>query len=205
MLAWEYPPKRIGNVSDHVYALSHEMVKRGHEVEALTENDAKTGVEDTSGVHVHRVPNQVKSHPMSSILTFAMTASVSMEQEAADVVYYYRHVGKEIDFVHAHEWLTVPVAISLKHAFKLPFVLTLHSIEGHRCHDAFGPMSIAISEIERMGINEATRVIASTEWMKNEILRYYGGEHGHKVDVAWPVGENWVQGIIDVYEKALTA
>ncbi len=204
MLTWEYPPKRLGNISDHVQTLSHELVKRGHEVEVLTEDDVKTGVEDISGVHVHRVSNQVKVHPMASILTFTMTASVSMEREASDVIYYYRHVGKKIDFIHAHEWLTVPMAISLKHAFKLPFILTLHSVEGHRCHDAFGPISIAISEIERMGINEATRVIANTEWMKNEILRYYGEEHGNKVDVAWPIAEDWVQGVINVYNEVLS-
>ncbi len=203
ILTWEYPPKRLGNVSDHVCTLAHELVKRGHEVEVVTVDDWQPGFWDVSGVHVHKVANPVKTHPMASMLTSDMTASTQIEREASDVIYFLRQNGKNIDVIHAHEWLTVSPAIILKHAFKIPFVLTLHSIEGHRCHDNFGPKSIAIKEIEDRGIWESARVIANTEWLKNEILRYHGGGHGHKIDVVWPIGDGWVDGVVSVYRRAL--
>lgn len=203
ILTWEYPPKRLGNISDHVATLAHELVKRGHDVELVMVDDWRPGFEDICGVHVHRVTNPVKTHPMASVLTYAMTASTQMEVEASNIIYFYRQNQKRIHIIHAHEWLTVPSAISLKHAFNIPFVVTFHSIEGHRCHNNFGPTSIAIREIEDMGIWESARVIANTEWLKNEILRYYGGGHAGKIDVVWPIGDGWVDKIVSVYKKVV--
>lgn len=205
ILTWEYPPKRIGEMSDHVYTLSQELVKRGHEVEVLAEDDLKSGFEDMAGVKVYRVANPVKTHPMGNILTSAMTASVRMEQEAADIIYDHRQIESKIDLIHAHEWLTVPTTISLKHAFGLQFVLTLHSLEGHRCGDAFGPLSIAIKEIEEMGVQESARVIVNTKWMKRETIRYYGKKYGRKISVVQPTKKGWVSKIVSVYEKGVRA
>ena len=205
ILTWEYPPKRLGKISDHVHTLSLRLVKRGHEVEVLAEDDLKPGFEDMAGVKVHRVANPVKTHPMGRILTSVMTASVRMEQEAADIIYDHRQIGNKIDLIHAHEWITVPTAISLKHAFDLRFVLTLHSLEGHRCGDAFGLLSIAIKEIEETGVQESARVIANTKWMKKEIIRYYGKKHGRKISVVQPTKKGWVPKIVSVYEKGVRA
>ena len=166
-------------------------------------DDWRPVFEDVYGVHVHRVANPIKAHPMASILTSALTASVEVEREASNIIYFYRQLGKGIDLVHAHEWLTIPPAVSLKHALGIPFVLTFHSIEGHRCHDHFGPKSIAVKEIEDAGIWESTKVIANTEWLRTELLRYYGGGHGPKVDVVWPIGQNWVDGVLSVYQKSV--
>jgi hypothetical protein len=103
--------------------------------------------------------------------------------------------------VHAHEWLTIYPGIVLKHAFRIPFVVTFHSVEGHRCHDHFNPVSLAIKEIEDMGMWESSSVITNTDWLKKEIIRYYGGGHSNKINVIWPIGPNWVDGVISVYNK----
>jgi len=203
ILTLEYPPKRLGNVSDHVCTLAHELVKRKQEVEVMVLDDSRPGFEDVYGVHVHRVANPVKTHPMASVLTYAMTASVQMEAEASNIVYFYKRHQKSIDLIHAHEWLTISPAISLKHALNIPLILTLHSIEGHRSHNRFSPLSIAIKEIEDTGIWESNRVITNTEWMKNEVLRYYGDGHRKKIDVVWPVGEGWVDEVLSVYQKVV--
>jgi len=203
ILTWEYPPKRLGNISDHVATLAHELVKDRHEVEVIVMDDWRPGFEDVYGVHVHRVSNPVKTHPMASVLTYAMTAATQMETDASNVIHFYRQQRKSVDVIHSHEWLTISPAISLKHAFNIPFVITFHSLEGHRCHDNFGPTSMAIREIEDTGIWESTRIIANTEWLKNEVLRYYGGGHVGKIDVVWPIGKRWIDKIVSVYKKAV--
>lgn len=81
------------------------------------------GYEDVYGVHVHRVFNPVKTHPMASVLTYAMTAATQMKAEASMVIHFYRQHWGGIDVVHCHEWLTIPPAVILKHAFNIPFVL----------------------------------------------------------------------------------
>jgi glycogen(starch) synthase len=204
LLSWEYPPKRLGNVADHVSTLAHELVRRGHEVELVALDDVKQGFEDVFGVHIHRVANPIKTHPMASILSYAVTASLQMEAESSNIIYFYRQQEKSIDLVHAHEWLTTYPAIVLKHAFHIPFVVTLHSVEGHRCHDHFNSVSFAIKEVEDSGIWESNSVITNTDWLKGEILRYYGEGHGHKINVIWPIAPNWVDGVISVYNRAIS-
>jgi glycosyltransferase involved in cell wall biosynthesis len=202
LLSWEYPPKRLGNVADHVSTLAHELVRRKHDVELIVLDDLKQGYGDVAGVHVHRVANPVKTHPMASVLSYAVTASIRIESEAANIIYYYKQNGKKIDIVHAHEWLTTYPAIVLKHCFGIPFVLTFHSIEGHRCHDNFSVLSIAVKEIEDMAMWESKTVIANTEWLKNEILRYYGQGHKGKIEVIWPIGPKWVDDVVSLYRRA---
>jgi glycosyltransferase involved in cell wall biosynthesis len=201
LLTWEYPPKRLGNVSDHVSTLAHELVKRRHEVEVVVLDDWRQGFEDVYGAHVHRVANPIKTHPMASVLSYAITASLPMEVEGANIIYFYKQQEKNIDVIHAHEWFTVYSAINLKRTFHLPFVLTFHSIEGHRCNDHFNPLSKAIKEIEDMGIWESNQVITNTEWLKNEVLRYYGGGHGGKINVVWPLSKDWVEDVVSIYQK----
>lgn len=201
ILTWEYPPKRLGNVSEHVNTLAHELVRRKHEVEVVVLDDWRQGFEDVYGVHVHRVANPVKTHPMASMLTYAVTASLPFEAESSNIVYYHKQQQKSIDVIHAHEWLTVYPAIILKHAFNIPFVLTFHSLEGHRCHDRFSAPSIAIKEIEDAGMWESNEVITNTDWMRNEVLRYYGSGHAGKTNVVWPIGEDWVDHVVSVYQK----
>jgi hypothetical protein len=106
-----------------------------------------------------------------------------------------------IDVIHAHEWFMVYPAVNLKHAFNIPFVLTFHSVEGHRCHDSFNALSIAIKEIEDIGMWESNEVITNTDWLRNEVLRYYGGGHRGKINVVWPIGEDWVDEVVSVYKK----
>jgi glycosyltransferase involved in cell wall biosynthesis len=199
LLSWEYPPKRLGNIADHVSTLAHELVKRGHNIELVVLDDLKQGFEDVAGVHVHRVSNPIRTHPMASILSYSVTASLQMETESSNIIYFYKQQGKSIDLIHAHEWPTTYPAIVLKHAFHTPFVVTFHSIEGHRCHDNFNATSLAIKEIEDMSIWESNSVITNTDWLKKEILRYYGKGHDEKIKVVWPIGENWVDQIVSVY------
>jgi hypothetical protein len=170
-------------------------------VEVVVLDDWRQGFEDVYGVHVHRVSSRVKTHPMASVLTYAVTASLPLEAESSNIVYFYGQHQKGIDVIHAHEWLTVYPAINLKHAFNIPFVLTLHSLEGHRCHDRFSPLSIAIKEIEDMGIWESNEVITNTDWLRSELLRYYGSGHSNKVKVAWPLSEDWIDQVVSVYQK----
>lgn len=204
LLSWEYPPKRLGSVADHVSTLAHELVRRGHEVELVVLDDFKQGFEDVSGVHVHRVANPIKTHPMASILSYAVTASVQIEIEASNIIYFFKQHAKDIDVVHAHEWLTTYPAIALKHSFHIPFVLTFHSIEGHRCHDRFSAISIAIKEIEDMGMWESDKVITNTDWLRREILGYYGHGHSGKVNVIWPIGPSWVDDVVSIYNRTVS-
>jgi hypothetical protein len=46
-------------------------------------------------------------------------------------------------------------------------------------------------------------VITNTDWLKREILRYYGEGHSEKIRIIWPVGPNWADEVISVYNRAI--
>jgi len=107
MLTWEYLPKRLGNISDHVQALSHELVKRGHEVEVLTEDDTQTGVEDISGVHdvsLGRLPGTIRSG--SAIAELRQADSTNQSDLIDNLEDFLARVGKRILKIVANNWTT---------------------------------------------------------------------------------------------------
>ena len=56
MLSLEYPPKGKGGLATHVYNLSKELVKLGHEVDVITLEEGVLPIyENIEGVKVHRV------------------------------------------------------------------------------------------------------------------------------------------------------
>ena len=194
----------MGVVSEYVSNLVDGLTQQNHKVDLVVEDDHETRQEKRRNLTVHRVLNPIKTHYGASILSSALTGSVRIEQEASDIIYHYKHRKKRIDLVHAHEWLSIQPALSLKYAFGLPFVFTLYSVEGHRCHDDFGLLSIAISDIERIGIIESAKTIVQNEWMKKEVLRYYGEENQDKIEIIQP-DQLLVVRMTDIYKSIVSS
>lgn len=42
IMSWEYPPKNVGGLSNHVYFLSQSLKNLGHEVHVITCKDDTT-------------------------------------------------------------------------------------------------------------------------------------------------------------------
>ena len=89
--------------------------------------------------------------------------------------------GEQFDVIHAHDWLTFPAGIMLAAVSGKPLVVHLHSTE----HDRAGnnPNSRVV-ELERSGMQAATRVFAVSQLTKSVIVRRYGIPPS-KVDVVY--------------------
>ncbi|HEX9318813.1 MAG TPA: glycogen/starch synthase, partial [Nitrososphaeraceae archaeon] len=63
MLTWEYPPRIVGGLARHVYALSNELAKSGISVQVLTVGDDSKEEDRTYGnLKVKRVnSDRIKS------------------------------------------------------------------------------------------------------------------------------------------------
>lgn len=46
MISWEYPPKTIGGLSNHVYYLSHSLCEKGNEVHVITCEEGRAPVDE---------------------------------------------------------------------------------------------------------------------------------------------------------------
>lgn len=84
------------------------------------------------------------------------------------------------DVIHAHDWLTYLAGIEAKKVAGKPLIVHVHATEYDRAGEK--NINMRVFEIERLGMIEADRVVAVSQWTKDIIVSKYGINPG-KVDV----------------------
>jgi hypothetical protein len=197
ILTWEYPPRIIGRLAEYVNALSVQLVKSKVETHVVTYHDFMTGaIKEVDGVNVVRVSNPVRTH--ISVLTWVLTLNQEIERAASNVFY---QSAKQVDLVDVFDWHFIPAAVTLKNALGIPFVYSVESLEEHRSPDANTQFNMAIRGIEWLGLYEAKKIAAKSNWMKNEITRIYQVPE-EKISIVTPESGSWVRAVLDIYKSA---
>ncbi len=76
----------------------------------------------------------------------------------------------EFDLIHAHDWMTYPAGLFLKHLIQKPLVAHVHATEFDR---AIGYGHPVVHEIEYLGLNLADQVIAVSKYTAQVIKDHY--------------------------------
>ena len=170
MLTWEYPPRIVGGIARVVHDLSKRLIKDGHEVTVVTyrDNADVPEYENDKGVNVYRVDNYM-IHP-NNFIDWIMQLNFNMLSKATEII------NKEggFDVIHAHDWLVTYAAKSLKNAYDIPIVATIHATEAGRNSGIHDETQRYINDTEWLLTYEATEVIVKSNYMKNEIQRLFG-------------------------------
>ena len=170
MLTWEYPPRIVGGIARVVHDLSKRLIKDGHEVTVVTyrDNADVPEYENDKGVNVYRVDNYM-IHP-NNFIDWIMQLNFNMLSKATEII------NKEggFDVIHAHDWLVTYAAKSLKNAYDIPIVATIHATEAGRNRGIHDETQRYINDTEWLLTYEATEVIVNSNYMKNEIQRLFG-------------------------------
>jgi glycosyltransferase involved in cell wall biosynthesis len=90
-------------------------------------------------------------------------------------------VSEQFDVVHAHDWMTYPAGIAVAASSGKPLVVHVHSTEFDRSGENVNQM---IYDIERMGMEQADKVIAVSYFTRSIIISRYGIS-GDKVEVVY--------------------
>jgi hypothetical protein len=197
IFSWEYPPRIVGQLADHVKDLATQLVKNNERAWVVTYHDFLTGEhEEPEGVKTYRVTNPVHTH--IGVLTWVLTLNQEVERVAANI--YYAS-DKQVDLVDVHDWHFIPAAVTLKNALAIPFVYSVDSLEEHRSHGANSPFNMSIKSIEWLGTYEAERLIAKSGWMRDEIIRIYKVPT-EKIKVIQPKSANWIKEILETYSDS---
>jgi glycogen(starch) synthase len=88
---------------------------------------------------------------------------------------------EEFDIVHAHDWMTYPAAVAVAAMSGKPLIIHVHSTEFDRSGEHVNQM---IYDIERMGMEQANKVIAVSNYTRKIIANRYG-INGEKVEVVY--------------------
>ena len=170
MLTWEYPPRIVGGIARVVHDLSKRLIKDGHEVTVVTYRDNVNvpEYENDKGVNVYRVDNYM-IHP-NNFIDWIMQLNFNMIAKATEII----NKDGGFDVIHAHDWLVTYAAKSLKNAYDIPIVATIHATEAGRNSGIHDDTQRYINDTEWLLTYEATEVIVNSNFMKNDLQRLFG-------------------------------
>lgn len=176
LITREYPPNVYGGAGVHVEYLSREMA-RLIEVEVHCWGKQRS---DEGNLHVRgdEPPPEVTAGSQEKFKTAvdALALNLSQMKELA-----------AIDVVHTHTWYASMAGFLAKKLYRVPFVLTTHSLEPLRAWKAeqLGSGYAMSSWMERTAILDADAIIAVSHGTKADILRAYPEVEPDRVHVIY--------------------
>lgn len=168
MFSWEYPPKSVGGLAQHVYDLTMALSEQGVDIHLITcGSPGAKEKERVKGVNVYRVsPYQVSS---SDFVTWVTQFNVAMLERAVEVL---DEIGS-VDILHAHDWLVAYAARAVKHGKRKPLIATIHATEWGRNNGLHNNMQRHISDVEWWLTYEAWKVICCSKYMESELKHVF--------------------------------
>ncbi len=170
MFSWEFPPRVIGGISPHVYFLSKSLAKNGVKVHVVTcDFPGAPAHEVIDGVEVYRIDSY--KNPSPDFATWVYLMNLNMQREAAAIA---AKMEDKIDVFHAHDWLVATAGIGLKHVFRKPLLVTMHSTEIGRRDGLHTSTEKMIHETEAWLTYEAWKVICCSDYMVSHVRWAFG-------------------------------
>jgi D-inositol-3-phosphate glycosyltransferase len=184
-----------GGQNVYVAQVSLHLARLGYEVDIFTRRDNQELPEIfewKDGVRVIHVPaGPAKFVPKESLLPH-------MKSFRAYMINFIRQQEQPYDLIHANFWMSGLVAVEIKRALGIPFVITFHALgKVRRVHqgqnDGFPDERF---EIEERIVNEADQIIAECPQDEQDLINLYDADPG--VITVIPCGfdpqELWPQG-----------
>ena len=183
-----YP--RVGGAENHVYNISKELGKLGHEVTVVTStsiapNDVRGLSKRGLSLHVSLPdlpPNETteenvkicRFEPKLGFYTLLFTPGL--------IAYLYRHL-REFDIVHVHGYLHAEPAIvaGIAKLKKKPFILTAHDLKSSYGGILGLTKKMADLTVGNLILNAASVLIALTPINRDEYLRL--GAHRERIRI----------------------
>jgi glycogen synthase len=171
LLSWEYPPRIVGGLGRHVYHLATTLASLGAKVHVVTKDyPGAPEYEESEGVHIYRVVSYPPDVPQEEWVSWTLQFNVALLEKAVALI----NDLKNVNVIHAHDWLVAHAAASLKHAYRIPLVATVHATEfGRHQGHLPGPMNKLIHQIEWWLTFESVRTICCSQYMMDQITQIF--------------------------------
>jgi glycogen(starch) synthase len=178
MFSWEYPPHVVGGLGKHAAELLPPLGNLP-EVDLHLVTPRWSGGEPLEAVGratIHRVD---PPSAQGDFYTTAWQTNLRLEEYAHQLW----QETEPFDLIHVHDWLVAFVGAAFKQSYKVPLLSTIHATERGRGRGHLNSeQSRAIHHVEWWLAYESWRVIACSEYMRDEIARYFHCPLG-KIDV----------------------
>lgn len=180
MLGWELPPHNSGGMGVACYQLCKELSKKDVDIEFVLPYEADHQVDfmQVTAAHPQGVATVLPSGGIYDSQRYILPDGSEQHLTIHDQQRIYeRNVArlaerKEVDIVHAHDWLTFRAAMRVKELKGCPVILHVHSVESDRCGSPHG--NPLVKEVEGLSMQMADQIIAVSEHTKKCIIKDYG-------------------------------
>ena len=179
MLGWELPPYNSGGLGIACYQLCKALSQKDIDLEFILPYQAEHEINFMEVTAAN--PQGIEAVLRSGIAYDSQRYIKGGGQEQYFSLHdqqrlYERTVerlvlDKEIDIVHAHDWLTFRAGLRVKEQKGCPLILHVHSVESDRAGTLHGnPLA---KEAEGLSMQLADRIIAVSQHTKNKIMEDY--------------------------------
>jgi glycosyltransferase involved in cell wall biosynthesis len=172
MVGWEFPPNHTGGLGVHCFELCQELTRLGHRVTFLTPTSGP--FTPVPGV-TFRHPGEKTGGPAPEFPP-AYWAGGTPDSPFTNATDGYNSWVSDLktsdpfDVVHVHDWFGTEGAAALARRLHIPLVMTVHSTEYDR---SLGHPWDHILRREELGIQAATRVIAVSRHLRQQLIDRY--------------------------------
>ncbi len=180
MLGWELPPHNSGGLGIACYQLCKALSKKDVDIEFILPYEADHSIDfmKVTAAHPQGVAAVLRSGNAYDSQKYVKSDGSEQWLNIQDQQRLYERAvarmveDKEIDIVHAHDWLTFRAALRVKELKRCPIILHVHSVESDRAGNRHG--NPLVKEVEELSMHLADRVIAVSQLTKDKIIRDYG-------------------------------
>lgn len=184
MLGWELPPYNSGGLGIACYQLCKALSQKDidiefilpyqadHEIDFMTITAAhpqgieavlRAGIAYDSQRYIKRYVDGGENEELS--------LSIEGQQQLYEHAVEQMVAEREVDIIHAHDWLTFRAGLRAKERLGRPLILHVHSVESDRSGSPHG--NPLVKEIEGQSMLLADRIIAVSQHTKNKIIEDY--------------------------------
>jgi glycogen synthase len=164
LLSREYPPEVYGGAGVVVDQLSRALARRA----AVEVRCFGASPRHTEGLTVRgyepwaRLAGEPDAPHAAALQALAVDLAMARDRVAAEVV-------------HAHTWYVAFAGLLVRALYRIPLVVTLHSLEPLRPwkENQLGGGYAISSWAERSAVEEADRIIAVSTQMRDDVLRHF--------------------------------
>ena len=183
MLGWELPPHNSGGLGVACYHMSKALAIAGAEIDFVVPYQAPHAEINFMTVH-----GATPISPLERYGLGAYDSDMKLVRELGDADIadmhdmrgvqkrYVRFVeqfvtDREIDAIHAHDWLTMEAGVRAKQLTGAPLIVHVHATEYDRSGEHYG--NPIVHEIEQQALMAADRIIAVSAITKGLIVQRY--------------------------------
>ncbi|MDI9644801.1 MAG: glycosyltransferase [Candidatus Verstraetearchaeota archaeon] len=165
-LTWEYPPWRVGGLSDELKRTLPELASRVQTL--LVVRGDKDETSEIDGMRLYKVSSSTRSCP--HVLAYIHALNIDLVRGASAAI----HDSRKVPIVHAHDWVSGLAGVYLKDIFRAPLLISVYSTELTRSKLLGSLLSMGIYDVERHCFDKADRLIVKEPGMREHLERQFG-------------------------------